>query len=252
MLGRGQATDYPYNVAYRMSKLARAGIHGHWLDIGCAGGGYTNALLGYGASRVTGVDVEADRIERARERFAGDDRLHFEVSVGEVLPFADDSFDGVLLNEVLEHVESEPQVLAEARRVLRPGGLIAVMSPNRWFPFEGHGMRLPGDRVLPVPVPLLPWLPTRLTSRALRARNYWPGELAGLVSDAGFEGVNRESVFPVFERFRWLPGAAIPAYRRLVPWLERKPGFNRFGVSTLVLAKAPDAPSATRPSDDSA
>jgi SAM-dependent methyltransferase len=233
---RGTATDFPVNVSYRMEKVARAGVRGDWLDIGCANGGYTGALLAYGAATATGVDPEADRIVQARERFAGDERLRFEVSDGERLPFEDASFDGVLLNEVLEHVESEAQVLAEAHRVLRPGGAIAVMSPNRWFPFEGHGMKMPGNRVLRVPVPILPWLPERLTRPARRARGYWPGQLAAMVGDAGFEDVENESVFPVFERFRWLPAFAIPAYRRAVPWLERSPGFRKFGVSTLVLA----------------
>jgi SAM-dependent methyltransferase len=222
-----------------MSKVARAGVlRGDWLDIGCASGGYTSALLAYGAASATGVDPEAERIAQARERCAGDARLRFVVSDGEGLPFDDASFDGVLLNEVLEHVESEAQVLAEARRVLRPGGALAVMSPNRWFPFEGHGMKMPGNRVLRVPVPILPWLPERLTRPARRARNYWPGELAALVGDAGFEGVANESVFPVLERFRWLPEFAVPAYRRAVPWLERSPGLRKFGVSTLVTASA--------------
>ena len=59
-----------------------------------------------------------------------------------------------------------------------------------------------------------------------------------MVGDAGFESVASESVFPVFERFRWLPEFAMPAYRRAVPWFERSPGIRKFGVSTLVTASA--------------
>src|SRR4051812_45501937 len=63
---------------------------------------------------------------------------------GHQLRFEDQSFDGVLLNEVLEHIADEAASSSEIRRVLRPYGFLAAISPNRWFPFEGHGMRLFG------------------------------------------------------------------------------------------------------------
>jgi hypothetical protein len=44
------------------------------------------------------------------------------------------------------------------------------MSPNRWFPFEGHGMRFLG-RDFGFPIPFLPWLPNALSSRVMTARN---------------------------------------------------------------------------------
>jgi len=111
-----------------------------------------------------------------------------------------------------------------------------LMSPNRWFPFEGHGMRI-GDRKINVPVPFLPWIPAPLARPFMRARNYWPHELQSLVRDAGFEILETGPVFPVFERYRWLPSAIIPWYRGLVPILERAPIARRFGVSTFILAQ---------------
>ena len=62
------------------------------------------------------------------------------------------------------------RVAAEIHRVLRGGGHVVVMSPNRWFPFEGHGLQL-GSRKFAHPAPLVPWLPERLTKPALRARS---------------------------------------------------------------------------------
>lgn len=49
------------------------------------------------------------------------------------LPFADGSFDRVIAAEVLEHIPTDGEALAELARVLRPGGTIAVTVP-RWFP----------------------------------------------------------------------------------------------------------------------
>jgi hypothetical protein len=80
-------------------------------------------------------------------------------------------------------------------------------------------------------------LPEWLTSRYLVARNYWPGDLRRLVTDAGFVVEHQEAVFPVLEVYPWLPAWAIRGFRALVPVFERIPFIRRFGVSTLVLAR---------------
>ncbi len=178
----------------------------------------------------------AGRIEQARELANGDARVEFVHGAGERLPFGDASFDGVFLNEVLEHVDDERSALAEIERVLRPGGHLVVMSPNRWFPFEGHGLQI-GERKFMHPAPLVPWLPQRITGSWLRARNYWPFELRRLVSDSGLEVVKSGAVYPVFERFPWLPRPVVVRYQAALPRLGRSRMLSRFGVSTYVLAR---------------
>src|SRR5207253_2879063 len=49
------------------------------------------------------------------------------------LPFADATFDRVIVSEVLEHVTEDAAAIAELRRVLKPGGTVAVTVP-RWYP----------------------------------------------------------------------------------------------------------------------
>jgi hypothetical protein len=51
------------------------------------------------------------------------------------LPFPDDSFDSVILSEILEHVDDDVRGLAEVRRVLKPGGVVAITVPNANYPF---------------------------------------------------------------------------------------------------------------------
>src|SRR5690348_10141354 len=104
------------------------------------------------------------------------------------------------------------------------------MSPNRWFPFEGHGMHI-DQREINIPIPLLPWIPSRIAQRFMRARNYWPHELRELVCNAGFVIRTTGFIWPMFEVFPWLPSPLIPRYRGLVPALERIPFIQRFGVS---------------------
>ncbi|MDY0884060.1 class I SAM-dependent methyltransferase [Dongia soli] len=57
---------------------------------------------------------------------------------GEALPFADNSFDVVHSSNVLEHVADPEKTLAEAMRVLRPGGLLHIVVPNYGSWWEGH------------------------------------------------------------------------------------------------------------------
>ena len=134
-----QLTASPLNVRYRGSGSIAEYLSGRWLDYGCADGGYTDGLLDGGASSVVGVDVEAARVEEARRRGHPPDVADFEVFDGTTLPFDDGSFDGGFsVNEVMEHVADERQSLAELHRVIKPGGHLVVISPNRWFPFEGH------------------------------------------------------------------------------------------------------------------
>lgn len=72
----------------------------------------------------------------------------------------------------------------------------------------------------------------------MAARNYWPHELRDIVAAAGFEIRHVDYVLPVFELYRWMPSAAIAAYRRMMPVIERTP-LRRFGVSTLIVARRP-------------
>jgi ubiquinone/menaquinone biosynthesis C-methylase UbiE len=229
----GASTAYPFNVQYRIGRIAKYLDCGEWLDYGCAGGGYTNALLQSGAATVTGVDVAADRIEAARKAHP---HIRFSVIDNEQVPFPNGSFDGVFMNEVFEHVTDEDRTLEEVYRVLRPGGHFIVISPNRGFPFEGHIVRI-GRWSSRRPTPIIPWLPKKLTDRWVVARNYWPKELRKKISSKGFSIVDSGFIMPVFEGFPWVPAAFAESFRRHITTIDRVPGVRRFGVSNLIVAR---------------
>lgn len=233
----GASTSTPLNLDYRIGKLVAAGVlKGRWLDYGCAEGDYTAALLSKGAESAVGFDVIEDRVETARQKFRDEPRLQFYFDASGRVPVADGTFDGVFINEVMEHVTDEAAALTELNRVLRPGGHIVVISPNRWFPFECHGAVI-GSRKLDFPVPVLPWLPESIGQRFMLARNYWPSELGGLVAKFGFRIAPLQFVWPVLEAYPWMPSALIGPYQRLVPKLDNLPLIGRFGVSTLVIGE---------------
>jgi ubiquinone/menaquinone biosynthesis C-methylase UbiE len=104
------------------------------LDVGCGLGHWGRCLEPFlpSGARVVGVDREPQWIEKARASVAGGagGRFQFQQGEAERLPFADASFDMVSCQTVLIHVKDPVVVLREMIRVLRPGGLLAVVEPN--------------------------------------------------------------------------------------------------------------------------
>ena len=104
------------------------------LDCGCGMGFYLKVLTGLAKGCYCGVDGDLQALAFARQVLDGrgaslvrGDLLH--------LPYEDAFFDKVLLSEVLEHLPDDRQGLAEIRRVLRPGGILALTVPQRDYPF---------------------------------------------------------------------------------------------------------------------
>jgi ubiquinone/menaquinone biosynthesis C-methylase UbiE len=227
----GCSTAFPFNVEYRIGRIASYLRGGDWLDYGCADGGYSASLLNAGATSVTGVDVAPDRIVTARESYPG---IPFYAAAEHVFP--DDSFDGVFMNEVFEHVADEDETLRDVCRMLRPGGHLIIISPNRGFPFECHTLHI-GTWSSTRPTPFIPWLPKSLTEKWVSARNYWPAKLRRRIEVNGFTIVESGFIMPVFEGIPWLPPGMSEQFRRHISSIERFPGIRRLGVSNLVVAR---------------
>ena len=231
----GGSTAIGRNVGYRIGKFAEL-VSGSWLDFGCADGGYAQELLRVGAKRITGADVDPEHIAAAKARKLSD--ASFEIFDGFTLPFEDGAFDGAFVNEVMEHVVDQEASLGELHRVIRPGGVVVVISPNRGFPYECHGIHI-GSWRYPRPALFVPWLPRRVSDHMVVARNYWPKELAGLVERAGFRIERRDFVWPVLEleEYNWLPRRVSDWYRTRLNQLDSLPVVRRLGVSTMVVAR---------------
>jgi SAM-dependent methyltransferase len=141
--GRGAPADLVEWVA----SLASAR---HALDLGCGDGVVSAAIR---TARLTAADVSALALERARARLPGAQLVELEPDAP--LPFADGAFDLVVCTETIEHVRDVQLTLSEVRRVLEPGGRLAITTPaNR--------------RLIPAPDPLSPHL-RHFTKRSLRA-----------------------------------------------------------------------------------
>ena len=97
------------------------------IEIGCGRASVTRVLASRpGMVDVVGVDPSPVLIAKARELIAAQDKVVFEEGDGRALRFADGDFDVAVIHTVLCHVPQPERVLAEAFRVLRPGGTVAV------------------------------------------------------------------------------------------------------------------------------
>jgi SAM-dependent methyltransferase len=96
------------------------------LEIGCSTGYLTRHFLGR-AEQIFGLDVNIAAVGLARARYPS---IPVVCSDVEHLPFADDSFDAIVMLEVIEHTGSDVAAVAEVRRVLKVGGVLVLSTPH--------------------------------------------------------------------------------------------------------------------------
>lgn len=142
-----QRTNMDFSV---MCLPQRSG--GHLLEVGCGGGKMLGEMRDRGWS-VRGLDFDEAAVEHARRR-------GLDVDTGDLRDqhYADASFDAIAMNHVVEHVYDLRSLLRECHRLLKPGGILVMATPNpdgmghRWFGRHWRGLEIPRHlQVLPAP-----------------------------------------------------------------------------------------------------
>ncbi|MDE2481727.1 MAG: class I SAM-dependent methyltransferase [bacterium] len=130
-----------YEHLHRYAVAGRHAAGKRILDVG-SGEGYGAALLAQSARFVTGIDSNGEIVAGARIRYAREN-LDFVAADATNLPFDDATFDMVTCFETLEHLANQTELVAELHRVLSPGGMLLISSPNKAVYTDRHGNQNP-------------------------------------------------------------------------------------------------------------
>jgi 2-polyprenyl-3-methyl-5-hydroxy-6-metoxy-1,4-benzoquinol methylase len=200
------------------------------LDIGCGLGMYVDKFRRF-SDDVHGVDVDEDKVAQASQWLP-----NIQVAPGEHLPYGDNEFDVILLNEVIEHVDDDRLTIREAYRCLKPGGHIIIYAPNRLYPYETHGFYLFGRYYFRL-LPFVNWLPHAIRDVFCpHVRVYTAREILRLFDGLTIDRVAVTHILPgldnVAERYG-LAGRMIQKARDLI---EATP-LRCFGISHFVVAR---------------
>ena len=149
----GGVSSLDHEVSYLPAPASGARL----LEVGCGDGSQLARKRELGWS-VEGLDFDASAVEAAARR-------GLRVRVGDLAAqkYADSSFDAIYLTHVFEHVPDPRSLLCEAKRVLTPGGILVIQTPNA----SGWGHRLFGSAWRGLEPPRHLTLHTRASARRL-------------------------------------------------------------------------------------
>ncbi|MGH7145167.1 MAG: class I SAM-dependent methyltransferase [Planctomycetota bacterium] len=206
------------------------------LDIGCGCGGVVGEVEK--ARELVGIELSEVAVETARKNFGHRSDVRFLQMDATKPDFPDGYFDVAVARELVEHVPEPAKVIAGAHRVVRPGGLLVVTSPNR-DSFHLRMNRLLGHADFMCSVD--------------HVKEYTYSEMCSMITAAGFQVEAAEGVF--FQPYWGIPEIDTPMRRytdndpEVIEWLRligRRVG-PEFAFGYVIVARKPGGGPETAP-----
>ena len=216
------------------------------LDIGCGTGAWSVhwAARGY---KVTGVDFDPEFVARAHRRKGLTDPRVFRGIVADAsrLPPDVGKFDVVVLNSLLEHVPDWHGAVTGAVRALAPGGVLLLITTNRYHPLQGEVNHFP----------FYSWLPDAVRRRVLAwimkhrrdLVNYTEFPAVHWFSYPQLKGELRKLGLEVYDRLDLMRREQMMGIRSLARWMVAGNGRGARGRFLFYLASSTVAVYARRP-----
>jgi len=111
------------------------------LDI-ASGEGYGSNMMAAVAAEVVGVDIDAETIADAQSKYISAN-ISFKTGSADIIPCESNYFDLVVSFETIEHHDRHDEMMAEVKRVLKPGGILLMSSPDKLYYSDLTGYKNP-------------------------------------------------------------------------------------------------------------
>lgn len=111
------------------------------LDIGCGAGGKTIYYASQGVKKIVGVEILSkykEEAENLAKKYNLEQKFEFVAADASQTPFSDESFDTIIMNDAMEHVDEPEKVLDECYRILKKNGKLYLNFPPYNHPYGAH------------------------------------------------------------------------------------------------------------------
>ncbi len=192
----GKPADFTHELVKRRISLVKkipdfTGKDYKLLDIGC-GNGASMFLLSKSMRYCVGIDI-SDKHKKEFDSYKSKNNIaNCDYRILDVVESrAKEKFDRIISFEVIEHLSDESG-LKYYFDSLKDDGIMAISVPNKWWPFETHGAKLP---LLPWNrVPFFSWLPRPVHEKFANARIYTKKRIIKLLVKNGFEVLSCQNI----------------------------------------------------------